>query len=293
MGPKDYIETWDDIEEMRSQYVCPVDVFGGHCLSDRNETPAGRFRYLLGLILSARNLDRVTALAMYRLNALAPLTSVDIDEAIQRLTVEFDRRAGGVQQRPKNPIKRINFVGDPTAVMQLDWRLDAEAIANSTEEALAKAIHPTGFAKTKASYMRKVAQICLQKYGGDVPDTLEAFLELPGVGPKMAHLAMQITRGMAVGVSVDAHVCRIAQRLRWVSGGDCEKGGQSLSPVEVGRQLEEFLPSDRWPLVNPLLVGFGQVICRAQDPNCDECKLKGERCYYQKVTRGKSKASKG
>lgn len=90
-----------------------------------------------------------------------------------------------------------------------------EAIAISEEE-LGDLIKPVSFYKRKSKYILSVSKILLNDYHGDIPSTLNDLLLLPGVGPKMANLCMQIAWNKIVGIGVDTHVHRICNRLGWV-----------------------------------------------------------------------------
>lgn len=281
----DLEDTWEKIEAMRAEYVCPVDVFGAHMLSDTTETPDGRFRFAIGLLLSARNLDRVTAAAMYKLNHLLPVASGELDkERLKKLEAEFDEKTKGLQKSTKaEAMRKENFPIDIINLMKLDtWRLTAKNVLDSGVEELGRIIYPVGFSRRKAEYMKSVAQVCIDSYGGDIPGDLAGILKLPGFGPKMGHLLVQIVYGQVEGIAVDTHVCRITQRLRWVEKGMCEPDGKVLNPDDVAKQLVKTLPKDKWGNINHLLVGFGQTVCKASFPECSRCLIAGTgHCYYK------------
>jgi len=77
-------------------------------------------------------------------------------------------------------------------------------------------IKKVGFHNKKAVYIKEATKIISEEYGGIVPNDYKKLLALPGVGPKMAHLVLQCVYGQIEGVSVDTHVHRISNRLRWV-----------------------------------------------------------------------------
>merc|ERR1712060_962091 len=114
----------------------------------------------------------------------------------------------------------------------------------------------------KAGYISRCAEICAEKYGGDVPDNLEDALKLPGVGLKVANLLMHIAWDKASGIAVDTHVHRIANRLGWVRSSTADK---------TAKLLEAWVPQAYWKPLNPLLVGFGQEVCEATVPKCPKC----------------------
>ncbi|XP_021653693.2 endonuclease III homolog 1, chloroplastic isoform X2 [Hevea brasiliensis] len=95
--------------------------------------------------------------------------------------------------------------------------LTADAIDVADETTIKDLIYPVGFYTRKASNLKKIAKICLIKYDGDIPSSLEDLLALPGIGPKMAHLVMNIAWNNVQGICVDTHVHRICNRLGWVS----------------------------------------------------------------------------
>ncbi|XP_078035673.1 nth-like DNA glycosylase 1 [Augochlora pura] len=139
-----------------------------------------------------------------------------------------------------------------------------EVIRNTPDEILGKLIYPVGFWKRKVEYIKRTSVILIDKYGGDIPKTVKELCDLPGVGPKMAHICMQIAWGQVSGIGVDTHVHRITNRLKWA-----EK--PTKTPEETRIALEKWLPKDLWKEVNHLLVGFGQEICLPRFPKCSEC----------------------
>tara|TARA_R110002050_G_scaffold294328_1_gene452000 strand:+ start:752 stop:1273 length:522 start_codon:yes stop_codon:yes gene_type:complete len=112
-----------------------------------------------------------------------------------------------------------------------------------------------GFHNRKAIYLKKTAEILMEKHGGDIPRDYVEITKLPGVGPKMAHLCMQAAWGDTVGIGVDVHVHRICNRLKWTGPGGTN------TPEKTRKALEEWLPRDRWQPINVMMVGFGQVYC--------------------------------
>ncbi|KAL3116333.1 hypothetical protein niasHT_002416 [Heterodera trifolii] len=130
------------------------------------------------------------------------------------------------------------------------------------DKRLEQLLNPVGFYRRKTQYLKKVASILKEQYDGDIPNSFDALCALPGVGPKMSNLAVQIAFGKVEGIAVDTHVHRIANRLGWVSTNSAEQTEQ---------RLKELLPKSEWASINKLLVGFGQTICLPVRPKCDEC----------------------
>jgi len=141
--------------------------------------------------------------------------------------------------------------------------LTIENLLNTSEEKLGELIKPVGFWRRKAQYLLEVAAVLRDQYGGDIPDSVEGLCKLKGVGPKMAHLCMNIAWGKQSGIGVDVHVHRISARLGWTQ--NCKE------PEQTRQALEAWLPEDRWTEINWLLVGFGQEVCLPVGPRCGEC----------------------
>lgn len=141
--------------------------------------------------------------------------------------------------------------------------LSIDFVLATAESELASVLYPVCFYKNKARHLRAAALQLREDHADDVPDDMASLLKLPGVGPKMAHLFLQVAYGRTDGIGVDVHVHRLCNRLGWVQ--------QTKLPEDTRRELEDWLPRDRWRPINKLLVGFGQTICRPVRPLCGEC----------------------
>lgn len=137
-------------------------------------------------------------------------------------------------------------------------------LVDVSQDVLEKLLVPVGFYKTKAKHIKAASQILLNEYNGDIPNTLEGLIKLPGVGPKMAHICMSCAWNVVSGIGVDTHVHRIANRLGWTSK-------RTTDPEKTRLELESWIPVDLWREVNLMLVGFGQTICLPKSPKCSEC----------------------
>lgn len=130
-----------------------------------------------------------------------------------------------------------------------------------SEENIENLIRPVGFSPTKAKRLRQISHILMDRYGGRVPDGLDALLDLPGVGRKTANLVLSEAYGKDA-ICVDTHVHRISNRIGLV---------KTRSPESTEEALRRVLPRRLWQRYNPLLVAFGQVICRPISPFCSRC----------------------
>jgi endonuclease-3 len=126
-----------------------------------------------------------------------------------------------------------------------------EAMRRLSPRAIERAIYPVGFYRTKARVLRDVSRDLIARYGGSVPDDIDALLTLKGVGRKTANLV--VTQGFnKPGICVDVHVHRISNRWGYV---------RTKSPEETEMALRRRLPRRYWIGYNDLLVSFGQNIC--------------------------------
>ena len=140
---------------------------------------------------------------------------------------------------------------------------DMQAFAHADLKELEQDIKPTGFYHNKAKNIIGCAQMVCEKYGGEVPSTLEELTLLPGVGRKTAN----VIRGNIFhepSVVVDTHVKRISKRLGFTKEEDTEK---------IEMDLMKVLPKEHWILYNIQIITFGRQICFARSPKCEECFL--------------------
>ena len=139
----------------------------------------------------------------------------------------------------------------------------AFAFANADLKELEQDIKPTGFYHNKAKNIISCMKDIMDKYGGEVPKSLEELTSLAGVGRKTAN----VIRGNIYhepSVVVDTHVKRISNRLGLTKNQDPEK---------IEQDLMKELPKAHWILYNIQIITFGRTICTARSPRCEECFL--------------------
>ncbi len=149
---------------------------------------------------------------------------------------------------------------------------DAPSLAALSEEDIAKLIYPVGFFRNKAGYLTRLPH-ALEGFNGQVPDTLEELITLPGVGRKTANLVVCVAF-QRPAICVDTHVHRIMNIWKYVD---------TPTPLKTEMALREQLPAKHWLSVNSLLVAFGQSICKPIGPHCDACILQRD-CPQKGVT---------
>jgi endonuclease-3 len=148
---------------------------------------------------------------------------------------------------------------------------DARALATAEPEELEPIIQPTGFFRMKARALSGMARALVAHHQGEVPATMDALVELPGVGRKTANVVLGHALGVP-GFPVDRHVLRVANRIGLVHTDD---------PIRAESALCALLPPDRWTRGSDALILHGRRICKPK-PACDRCTIKPD-CAYVKA----------
>jgi endonuclease-3 len=151
---------------------------------------------------------------------------------------------------------------------------DAKAFAHATPSELEREIRPTGFFRNKTKSIMGASEGILQNFGGEVPQSMEAILTLPGVARKTANVVLGTAYGIPSGIVVDTHVQRIAKRLDLTRNED---------PTKIEQDLMQVIPKDKWILFSHQIIWHGRRICQARKPKCVECNLES-LCYAKDKT---------
>ena len=130
------------------------------------------------------------------------------------------------------------------------------------QEALEADIRTTGFFRNKAKNIRGACTRILHEYGGEVPDTMEELLTLPGVARKTANVVLGTWFGKADGVVVDTHVTRLSGRLGLTSHTD---------PTKIEVDLMAHFPQEHWIRLAHQLIWHGRLVCGARKADCPNC----------------------
>ena len=158
---------------------------------------------------------------------------------------------------------------------------NATALAKATTRKLEPQIHSTGFYRAKSKALLGMAQALVATHGGEVPASMDALVELPGVGRKTANVVLGHALGVP-GLPVDRHVLRVANRIGIAESDD---------PIVVEQQLGDALPKERWTRTSDTLILHGRRICRPK-PLCDACVVRDACDFYQTVIApGRGRAS--
>lgn len=146
--------------------------------------------------------------------------------------------------------------------------------AAAKQEELARDIRSTGFFNNKAKSVIGAARKILSDFGGQVPRDMDRLLSVPGAARKTANVVLGTAFGIAVGVVVDTHVRRIANRLDLTKHSD---------PVKIERDLMKAIPKGKWVLFSHQIIHHGRALCVARNPKCGECAL-DPLCYAKDKT---------
>lgn len=139
-----------------------------------------------------------------------------------------------------------------------------QAFATADLAELEGLIHSTGFFRNKAKNIRDASKVILEKHGGEVPQSMDALIALPGVARKTANVVLGTAYGMTSGVVVDTHIGRLSKRLGMTKHD---------TPEKIEADLMALWPKERWIMSGHRLIWHGRRVCFARRPNCNECAL--------------------
>src|SRR5213594_4357318 len=123
-------------------------------------------------------------------------------------------------------------------------------------------IRTTGFCRNKTKSIQGACKMLVEEFAGEVPQSMEELLKLPGVARKTANVVLGVAYGKSEGVVVDTHVSRLSQRLKLTRHRDAGK---------IEKDLMEIVPRRNWIEFAHLLIFHGRRICKARRPLCEEC----------------------
>lgn len=136
--------------------------------------------------------------------------------------------------------------------------------AAADQKTFEQEIRSTGFFRNKAKNIITTAQKILKEFNGEIPDSMETLIQLPGIARKTANIILFNLFGKVEGIAVDTHVFRLSHRLQ-ISLAD--------NPVKVEQELMKIVPRKDWGILSYLLIDHGRKICNARKPKCSVCFL--------------------
>jgi len=140
----------------------------------------------------------------------------------------------------------------------------AQSLADAPPEKLEEIIKSTGFFRNKTKSLIGLGKALAEQHEGEVPDSMDALVRLPGVGRKTANVVLGNAFRKNEGIVVDTHVARVSFRLGLTS---------EIDPVKIEQDLMRLFPRQDWALLSHLLIFHGRRICEARRPKCEICML--------------------
>jgi endonuclease-3 len=156
--------------------------------------------------------------------------------------------------------KRVNIV---TAELFKKYRR-AKDFADAPLPEIEAAVRTTGFFRNKAKNIKACCAALVEKFGGEVPRTMDELHSLAGVGRKTANVVLGNAFGINIGVVVDTHVTRLATRLGLTRQTDA---------VKIEHELMKLVPQNDWTLFSHWLIWHGRRRCDARKPDCVNCEI--------------------
>ena len=148
-----------------------------------------------------------------------------------------------------------------TPVLFRHWP-NPRKLAAAELHAVEKVLATIGMYRQKAKNIVGLSQKLVQEYAGQVPQSLEELIELPGVGRKTANVVLGVAFGKPAGVVVDTHVQRISQRLGLTSNDQ---------PDKIETDLMLLFAASQWDILSHTLIFHGRRCCTARKPACGSC----------------------
>ena len=146
-----------------------------------------------------------------------------------------------------------------------------QKLAKATFEEVEPFIRSVTFANNKTRHLIGMANMLLEKFGGEVPDTIEELVQLPGVGRKTANVIVSVVFAKP-GMAVDTHVFRVSARIGLTTN--------AKTPLQAEQQLVKNIPQNLLAIAHHWIILHGRYVCLARKPKCDECGLRGACKYF-------------
>lgn len=167
--------------------------------------------------------------------------------------------------------ERVNKV---TEVLFRDYNTP-DKMLTLTQAELEKYIFSCGFYRNKAAHILSASADIMQKFVGQVPETLDELKTLAGVGQKTANVVYAVAFG-GNAIAVDTHVFRVSNRLGIAKG---------KTPAKVEEGLRAVIPEDKWGKAHHYLIYHGRRVCHSQKPDCVNCTLKDCCEFYENTAK--------
>ena len=162
--------------------------------------------------------------------------------------------------------KRVNMITPPF----FERYPAAELLANAVQGEVFELIRSCSYPNNKTKHLIAMAQILTEKYGGEVPDTVEELMKLPGVGRKTANVIASVIFNLPA-LAVDTHVFRVSERLGLTQN--------AKNPLDAEKQLIRYIPENKRAIAHHWLILHGRYVCTARSPKCAICQF-AQWCHF-------------
>jgi endonuclease-3 len=153
---------------------------------------------------------------------------------------------------------------------------DVKAMSRASVDEVREYIKSIGYPNSKAKYLVNGSKVLLEKFEGEVPDTVDELTTIPGVGRKTANVIASVVYNQPK-MAVDTHVFRVAARIGLTIG--------AKTPLQTEFQLIKHIPESKIPLAHHWLILHGRYVCLARKPLCEKCGLTQWCKYYKSTTK--------
>ncbi|MBI1783486.1 MAG: endonuclease III [Sphingobacteriales bacterium] len=153
---------------------------------------------------------------------------------------------------------------------------DAVSLSQTTFDELFPFIKSISYPNNKTKHLIGMSKMLMEKFGGEVPLTVDELIQLPGVGRKTANVITSVV-DQQPNMAVDTHVFRVSKRIGLVSA-------KASTPLAVEKELIKEIPTELIHKAHHWLILHGRYVCVARNPKCEQCGIK-EVCKYFAVTK--------
>ncbi|MBC9933890.1 endonuclease III [Chitinophaga qingshengii] len=153
---------------------------------------------------------------------------------------------------------------------------DVEALSHATFDELFPLIRSISYPNNKTKHLIGMAQMVMEDFNGEIPDTVAELVKLPGVGRKTANVITSVVHQQP-NMAVDTHVFRVSARIGLTTN--------AKTPLQTELQLLKYIPKEKVHVAHHWLILHGRYICVARNPKCGECGLRPACKYYQQITK--------
>lgn len=154
-----------------------------------------------------------------------------------------------------------------------------ESIAKLNIKDIYSIVKSCSFPNNKSKHILEASKMLVDSYQGNVPNTMESLIRIPGIGRKSANIILSECFGNPVGIAVDTHVKRTSKRIGLTN---------NIDPNKIEKDLTSKIPYSMWGNINHMLVTHGRNVCVARKPKCNECPIK-LYCREYKIIAAKKK----